>query len=1263
MDVNVRRIFVEKKEGFDIKAQTLLNELSESLRLEKLRRVRLINRYDVENISLEDFEKAKKTIFSDMCVDKVYDEDFHISPEEIAFAIEYLPGQYDQRADFAMQCINALTLSDKSIVKTAKLFILEGDITIEQFERIKDYCINLLETREASFKKPDTLLDEDAQIQDVKTIKGFIGFLYDEMLSLYKNEGFAMSMEDLLFCQDYFKNSENRDPTITELKVLDTYWSDHCRHTTFLTKIDNLEIENGKYTNIVQKAYDSYLALRKKVYTKDSRDMTLMDLATINMKDMKKEGKLEDLDVSKEVNACTIQLEAEVENEKKEYLVSFKNETHNHPTEIEPFGGAATCLGGAIRDPLSARAYVHQAMRVSGSGDPRTPISETLKGKLPQRKITTVAAEGYSSYGNQIGLATGLVSEIYHEGYIAKRMEIGAVVGATEKKNVCRKEPVKGDVVILLGGRTGRDGCGGATGSSKGHNEESIEISSAEVQKGNPPTQRKIQRLFRDPSVSRLIKRCNDFGAGGVCVAIGELSDGLLIDLDKIPKKYQGLDGTELAISESQERMAVVVSSKDESKFIELAFNENLEATKVAVVTDDNRLKMRYKDAFIVDLDRAFLDTNGVSQHTKVLIKQPDSSGYFEKFEKYKEYRISKKIWVECLQDLNVCSKKGLVEMFDATIGAGTVNMPFGGKYQISPEDTMIAKLPVLEGETKTGTIMAYGFNPYISSWSPFHAGVYSLVEAVTKVVASGGDFRRIRLSLQEYFEKPGKNITKWGSPFSALLGASFAQKNLEIPAIGGKDSMSGNFKDMAVPPTIVSFALCPTDVSKTVYGNFKRSGSRVLLLQSKKDKEHLIDFEHLKVLYSNINDCIKMGKVISARAVGCGGLIETISKMSFGNKMGFSFQDRIEGVKVTAHDFIYPLYGSIVVEIDQEEDVEVLFPSLQPKTIGYTIDNKTIVFKELKLDLDDLIDEWLKPLEAVFPDMAYEPEVDYPSCETIGRGGALVKPAIRVAKPKVFIPILPGTNCEYDTMRAFEKEGAEAEVFVVNNLSAESLKDSILYMANIIKKSQIIAIPGGFSAGDEPDGAGKFIDTIFRNPYIKEEVMELIKSRDGLILGICNGFQALVRLGLLPFGEILEKNENFPVLTFNNLGRHVSRMVRTKIISDLSPWLSNFSVGDIHTIPVSHGEGRFVADNDLLDELIKNGQIATQYVDFEGIPTNESTFNPNGSYLAIEGITSKCGKIFGKMGHSERMGRNVCKNVPGNKNQDLFSSAVRYFK
>jgi phosphoribosylformylglycinamidine synthase len=1229
--------------------------------------VRVVNRYDIGGLTYKQYLDAKGIVFFEPNVDNAYDE---IYPElensnlnnTRVFAIEYVPGQYDQRADSAEQCVQILTLGERPIVRTAKVIILEGNIKDIDFDKIKHYLINPIESKESSMEKPLRLDSQIYYPEDITCIKGFIDMSEVEIIDFHKLNSFAMSSEDMLFCQKYFRDKEQRDPSITELKVLDTYWSDHCRHTTFLTKIDNVDFEEGKQTQPIIDTFDMYLKSRESLYANSSKEICLMDIATIGMKELKKKGKIPDLDESEEINACSIKVNVDVDGENEEWLIMFKNETHNHPTEIEPFGGAATCLGGAIRDPLSGRSYVYQAMRVTGSGDPRTKIADTYPGKLPQVKITTGAANGYSSYGNQIGLATGNVTEVYHEGYVAKRMEIGAVVGAVPYKNVRREKPKEGDVIILLGGRTGRDGCGGATGSSKEHTEESLINCGSEVQKGNPLTERKIQRLFRNPKVSLLIKKCNDFGAGGVSVAIGELADGVLINLDKITKKYEGLDGTELAISESQERMAVVVDSQDASFFIEEATKENLEATIVAYVTNDYRLQMKWREKTIVNISREFLNTNGVAQKADVKVSEPQIDKFYDKFIKMKNLKISRELWKEVLEDLNVCSQKGLVDRFDSSIGACTVNMPFGGKYQLSPEDSMISKIPLISGKTNTGTVMSFGFNPEISTFSPFHGGVYAVLEAVSKVVASGCDYTKIRLSLQEYFEKLGKDPNKWGKPFTALLGAYLAQKMFEIPAIGGKDSMSGTFMDMNVPPTLVAFAIAPVDVTKSLSGTFASEKSKVYVLVAKYDKNLLPDFEYMKNMYTKLTQSIGVGNILSARAVKSGGIVEAVSKMSFGNMIGLSFDGEYEW---DWHSLRNPSYGSVVIEMSEDVEVEKIFEGVEIKYLGKT-SRGSIALDELNIDLKELCEFWLKPLSKVFPIKAREPEIldtnyswdKQPSTKSVLKSGKT-----SIVKPRVFMPVFPGTNCEYDTKRVFEDAGGIVEIFIINNMSIIAIEESIKEMANKIKNAQIIALPGGFSGGDEPDGSGKFIATAFRNKYVKESVMELLNVRDGLIIGICNGFQALIKLGLLPYGQICELDENSPTLTYNNIGRHISKMVNTKVVSNLSPWLNNTKVGDIHCIPVSHGEGKFVANTENLKNMMDKGQIATQYVDLDGNISSDISFNPNGSTFAIEGITSPCGRVFGKMGHSERVGEYVCKNVPGNKQQGIFDAGIKYFR
>ncbi len=1256
---NVKRVFVEKKKGFDVEAHGLYLDIKENLSISGLESVRIINRYDSEGLAQDEYEKAKTSIFSEPPVDDVYDEKIEINSEDKVIAIEYLPGQYDQRADSASQCIQILTQGERPKIKVAKLIVLKGKISTDEYEKIKNYCINPVESQEASLEKPDTLDTEVEVPEDIKVLEGFISKDDDELKEFMNDMGFAMSFEDLKFCQEYFRDTEKRDPRVTELRVIDTYWSDHCRHTTFLTNLNKVDFENGKYSNLIKSVYNEYIESRKYVYGDREKDICLMDIATIAMKELRKKGKLEDLDVSDEINACSICVDVDVDGKTEEWLVMFKNETHNHPTEIEPFGGAATCLGGAIRDPLSGRSYVYQAMRVTGSGDPRTKVEDTIPGKLPQRKITTGAAHGYSSYGNQIGLATGQVAEIYDNDYVTKRMEIGAVIGAAPKKNVVREEPKDGDIIILLGGRTGRDGCGGATGSSKEHTEESLMTCGAEVQKGNPPTERKIQRLFRDEKVSKMIKRCNDFGAGGVSVAIGELADSLEVNLDAVPKKYEGLDGTELAISESQERMAVVVEKENVEVFIKTARRENLEATVAARVTDNNRLRMVWRENTIVDLSRDFLNTNGVRQNTDVFVTNPDENEkYFEKipYEIESCLKDLKEAWSTNLKQLNVCSQKGLVEKFDSTIGAGTVTMPFGGKYQLTPAEGMVAKIPVLNGETSTGTVMTFGYNPSIAKWSTFHGAVYAIIEAVSKVVAIGGNYKNVRLTLQEYFEKLGKDKKKWGKPFSALLGAYYTQMKLGTPAIGGKDSMSGTFKDMIVPPTLVAFAVETANVGKVVSAEFKNTGSKAVLVKLTRNENELPDFDRLDTTYTKIHELIQNGKVLASSTIKTGGIAEAISKMCFGNMTGFEFDKEIEAKKL-----FLPDYGSLVLEINNEEDIELLLKDLDYEILGSTISEKVIKVNNIEMKLSDLLADWDEPLEKIFPTRAENIKEEAKQYEyTKFRS---IKSSFEIAKPRIFIPVFPGTNCEYDTKKAFEKAGGIVDTFVINNLSAKEIENSIDEMVKKINNSQIVMIPGGFSGGDEPDGSGKFIATAFRNPVVKEAVMNLLKNRDGLMLGICNGFQALVKLGLVPYGEIRDLDENSPTLTFNTIGRHVSCMVNTRITSAISPWFNNVHVGDIHSIAVSHGEGRFVANEEVLKTMEANGQIATQYVDLNGNATYDIRFNPNGSIDAIEGITSPDGRVLGKMGHSERIGANVVRNVPGEKDQKIFEAGVGYFK
>ncbi len=1254
--MNIKRLYVEKKEGCDIEAASLFNDIKVNLGIDGLTKLKILNRYDVEGISDKDFQAAKTTIFSEPPVDRVYEENYDFGACRV-FAVEYLPGQYDQRADSAMQCIQIISQKERPEIAVAKVYVLDGDISDADFEKIKEYCINPVDSRQAALEKPETLAMVMDYPEDVKVLDGFIDMTENEIADLRNSLETAMSLEDMLFCQKYFRDTEKRNPTMTEIRVIDTYWSDHCRHTTFQTKIENVNIEEGTYAAPIKEAYNTYLDVRKEVYKdRTDKDQCLMDMAVLGMKVLRQRGILDNMDQSDEINACSIVVPVDVDGKDEEWLIMFKNETHNHPTEIEPFGGAATCLGGAIRDPLSGRAYVYQAMRVTGAADPRVSVKDTIKGKLPQRKIVTEAARGYSSYGNQIGLSTGQVVEIYHPDYVAKRMEIGAVIAAAKKENVVRKTPQPGDVIILTGGRTGRDGCGGATGSSKEHTVESIETCGAEVQKGNAPTERKLQRLFRNPEVSKMIKRCNDFGAGGVSVAIGELADGLDINLDLVPKKYEGLDGTELAISESQERMAVVIAAEDKDRFIKFAEEENLEATPVAVVTDNRRLVLNWRGKAVVDISRDFLDTNGVKQRTDVEVKMPEGTPYFEKtcVDSALIESDLKQAWLNNLSSLNVASQKGLVERFDSTIGAGTVLMPFGGKKQLTPPEAMAAKVPLIKGETKTATLMSFGFNPEISVWSPFHGAVYAVVESLAKIVASGGKAEDIRLTFQEYFEKLGTDPVKWGKPFAALAGAFKAQIEMGVAAIGGKDSMSGTFMDIHVPPTLVSFAVDVTKVDNIISPEFKAAGNTVVYLPMKRDKYYLPDYQYLKKMFSFVNGLIEKGVCVSAHTVRGGGIAEAISKMSFGNGIGFEFDEDI-----TIETLFKPQYGSFILELANTKVID--FMGLDAIILGETTKEKFISIKDIEIDIDEMIKCWQEPLEKVFPTKA-----------AVLTGKPEIKPyesrkestsAAKFARPKVYIPVFPGTNCEYDTTRVFEKAGADVTTQVVANMTVPMLEASIEKMVSEIKKSQIVMIPGGFSAGDEPDGSGKFIAAVFRNPAVKEAVMDLLKNRDGLMLGICNGFQALIKLGLVPYGEIRDLDETSPTLTFNSIGRHVSCLVDTKIVSTLSPWLWGTNTGEVYTIPVSHGEGRFVAPKDKIDELIANGQVATQYVDSTGNATYDIRFNPNGSMMAIEGITSPDGRVFGKMGHSERIGDGLYKNAAGNNNQKIFESGVNYFR
>ncbi|MDM1001593.1 phosphoribosylformylglycinamidine synthase [Clostridium perfringens] len=1262
----IRMVFVEKKAGFNVESQILLKDFKDNLGIEALEDIRVLNKYILGDMEEEQYVRTVNTILSEAPVDRVYEENFEIGQDEIAFGVEYLPGQYDQRADSASECIMLLTEEEKIPVKSSKVIILKGNLNEEEIKEIKSYYINPVDSREVS--PLSKVLEENLEEpNEVEVLNGFLDLNEEGLKNFHRDKSLAMSLEDLKLIRDYFK-SEDRNPTITEIKVIDTYWSDHCRHTTFETIIKDVYIEEGKYSEPIKKAYEDYKNSRAYVYGENlnNKEVKLMDLATIAMKELRKRGKLDDLDVSEEINACSINIEIETDKGTEEYLLMFKNETHNHPTEIEPFGGAATCLGGAIRDPLSGRSYVYQAMRVTGSADPTVEICETLKGKLPQRKITLGAAHGYSSYGNQIGLATGQVSEIYHPNYAAKRMEVGAVIAATPKENVIRLKPSKGDIVILLGGRTGRDGIGGATGSSKEHTEESINQCGAEVQKGNAPTERKIQRLFRNKEVAQMIKRCNDFGAGGVSVAIGELCRGIDIDLNKVPKKYEGLDGTELAISESQERMAVVISSENADRFIKLSEEENLEATIVAEVTDTDRLRMNWKDKTIVDIKRSFLDTNGAKQEISLKVKSPSAYPYEIKNCDVKEE------WLKSLRNLNVCSQKGLIERFDSTIGGGTVLMPLGGKYQLTPAEGMAAKIPVLGGESKDASLMTYGFNPYLGVWSPFHMAFYSVIESVTKIAAMGGDYKKVRLTFQEYFEKLLRDEEKWGKPFAALLGAYKAQMDLGLPAIGGKDSMSGSFGELNVPPTLVSFAVGLEKASRIISPEFKNIGSTLVLMKGEKLEDGTLEIDGFKNNLEKLYELIGEEKVVSACSLKFGGVSEGITKMSLGNRIGAILNN------ISKEELFGFNYGSLILEVKEGVNLEDEFKGTNYKVIGSTIKDGVIKCEEydFEVSLEELEKAYEEKLEGVFKSKTEDKEECVSDLISNDKDGAsildngqvhieekLKSKITRVEKPRVVIPVFPGTNCEYDCRRAFEKEGAEVHEVIIRNLNKEALIDSINMLKKEIDKSQIIMLPGGFSAGDEPDGSAKFIATIFRNPKIKDSVMKLLNERDGLILGICNGFQALIKLGLLPYGKIIDIEENMATLTYNNINRHMSSIVRTKITSKKSPWFNDVSLGEVHSIPISHGEGRFVAPEDLLKELVENDQIATQYVDLEGNMAMNMPYNPNGSSLAIEGITSRDGRILGKMGHSERIGDNLYKNIPGEFDQKLFKSGVDYFR
>ena len=1263
---NVRRIYVEKKEPYAVKAKELHDELKNYLGID-VAKVREFIRYDVENISDEVFARACKTVFSEPPVDDLYEETIEIPADAKVFSVEFLPGQFDQRADSAVQCVKFLKEDEEPVIRTAVTYMIEGQVSDEEFSKIKSYCINPVDSRETGMEKPDTLITVYDDPADVAIFDGFRDMDESSLKALYESLGLAMTFKDFKHIQNYFHDDEKRDPSMTEIRVLDTYWSDHCRHTTFSTELTDVEFGEGYYRSPLETTYQSYLDTREEIFKgREDKFVCLMDLALMAMRKLKKDGKLDDMEESDEINACSVVVPVEMDygdhRETEEWLVFFKNETHNHPTEIEPFGGAATCLGGAIRDPLSGRGYVYQAMRVTGAADPTVPVSETLHGKLSQKQLVRGAASGYSSYGNQIGLATGFVKEIYHPSYVAKRMEIGAVMGAAPRRNVIRETSDPGDIIILLGGRTGRDGCGGATGSSKVHTDTSIETCGAEVQKGNAPTERKIQRLFRREEVSRLIKKCNDFGAGGVSVAIGELADGLTVDLDKVPKKYAGLDGTELAISESQERMAVVVDPKDVDTFLGYAKEENLEAVPVAVVTEEPRLVLNWRGKPIVDLKRAFLDTNGAHQETRVKVDIPsEEENYFDKWavpavgEKLEEGDV-KGAWVALLNDLNVCSQKGLVEMFDSSIGAGSVLMPYGGKYQLTETQTMVAKLPVLEGKTDTVTMMSYGFDPYLSSWSPYHGAVYAVTESMAKIVASGGDFSKIRFTFQEYFRRMSEDPKRWSQPFAALLGAYQAQMSFGLPSIGGKDSMSGTFNDIDVPPTLVSFAVDVAKSGDIITPELKTPGNKLVRFSIDKDDFDIPMYENVAELYSRIHELTENGTIVSAYALDSKGVAAAVSKMAFGNKLGVKIDD-----EVTTDDLFDNGLGDILAEIPADKLAALEEKELDYIVIGTVTEEPAFVYGDAKITMDEALASWTSKLEKVFPTKAVKGTEAVAS--DVYKADSIYVCKHKVAKPTVFIPVFPGTNCEYDSTKAFERAGAHVETRVFRNLTAEDIRESVEEFEKSIAQAQIIMFPGGFSAGDEPDGSAKFFATAFQNAKLKEAVMKLLNERDGLALGICNGFQALIKLGLVPYGEITGQKEDSPTLTFNTINRHISKMVYTKVVSNKSPWLQGATLGATYCNPASHGEGRFVAPKEWIDKLFANGQVATQYADQNGNVSMDEEYNINGSYCAIEGITSPDGRCFGKMAHSERRDTAVAMNIYGEQDMKIFESGVQYFK
>nr|WP_302369869.1 phosphoribosylformylglycinamidine synthase [uncultured Blautia sp.] len=1249
---NVRRVYVEKKPAFAVKAKELKHEIKHYLGISTVTAVRELIRYDVENISDEVFEKACKTVFAEPPVDDLYLEKFDVAEGARVFSVEFLPGQFDQRADSAVQCVQFLDENAAPIIRSATTYVIEGNVTDAEFEAIKHHCINPVDSRETGLEKPETLVTVFPDPEDVKIFDGFKDMAEADLKELYSSLNLAMTFKDFQHIQNYFRNEEKRDPSMTEIRVLDTYWSDHCRHTTFSTELTSVKFDEGDYKTPIEKTYKEYLDAHKDMYKgRDDKFVCLMDLALMAMKKLKAEGKLADQEESDEINACSIVVPVDVDGKEEEWLINFKNETHNHPTEIEPFGGAATCLGGAIRDPLSGRTYVYQAMRVTGAADPTVSVKETLKGKLPQKKLVRSAAHGYSSYGNQIGLATGAVKEIYHPDYVAKRMEIGAVMGAAPRRAVIRENSDPGDIIILLGGRTGRDGIGGATGSSKVHTEASIEVCGAEVQKGNAPTERKIQRMFRREEVSHIIKKCNDFGAGGVSVAIGELAPGLQIDLDKVPKKYAGLDGTEIAISESQERMAVVVDPKDVDTFLKFANEENLEAIPVAVVTEEPRLVLNWRGKEIVNISRAFLDTNGAHQETSVEVEIPSKDGNL--FEERPDVTDVKKKWMDTLADLNVCSQKGLVEMFDGSIGAGSVFMPHGGKYQLTETQSMVAKVPVQNGKTETVTMMSYGFDPYLSSWSPYHGATYAVTESVAKIVATGGDYKKIRFTFQEYFRRMTEDPKRWSQPFSALLGAYAAQIGFGLPSIGGKDSMSGTFNDIDVPPTLVSFAVDVAKVKDVITPELKKAGSKLVWLRAPKDSYDLPDYPALMEQYNKLHQDIQAGRVISAYALDRHGIAAAVSKMAFGNGMGVKIEHNLD-----PRDFFAPAFGDIICEVPDGKVGEL---AITYTVIGEVTDNAKFTYGDTEITLKEALSTWEGTLENVFKTAAGTEDVKADD-GSLYKADSIYVCKHKVAKPRVFIPVFPGTNCEYDSTRAFERAGAEVDVKVFKNLTAEDIHDSVELFEKAIDQAQMIMFPGGFSAGDEPDGSAKFFATAFQNEKIKEAVMKLLNERDGLALGICNGFQALIKLGLVPYGEICGQKEDSPTLTYNTIGRHVSKMVYTKVVSNKSPWLQKAQLGGVYCNPASHGEGRFVANDEWLKKLKENGQIATEYVPVDETGY-EGEFNVNGSYMNIEGITSPDGRVLGKMAHSERRDAGVAVNIYGEQDIKIFESGVEYFR